>query len=70
MSKERKADLSTLLRPYENKWIALTLDNSKVVAAAKTLSDLLRKLKGKDAREFEFMKVPDFKACYAPAAKI
>ena len=62
----RKNDLSEILRPYDNMWIALSKDNSKVIEAAKTLKQLFKKLKGEDVREFEFMKVPDFSKSYAP----
>ena len=70
MSKEKKADLSSLLRPYENKWVALSMDNSKVIESGSTLDDLLRKLKGKDTRNLEFLKVPNFQMCYAPNIEI
>jgi len=70
MNKEKRADLSSLLRPYENKWVALSMDNSKVIESGSTLDDLLRKLKGKDTRDLEFLKVPNFQMCYAPDTKI
>jgi len=62
----RKNDLSEILKPYDNMWIALSKDNSKVIEAGTTLKQLFKKLKGKDVREFEFMKVPDFSKSYAP----
>jgi hypothetical protein len=62
----KKTKLSEILRPYENMWIALSKDNNKVIEAAKTLEQLLKKLKDKDHRDFEFMKVPDFHISYAP----
>ena len=62
-----KTDLSELLRPYENMWVALTKDNSIVFESGKTLDILLKKLKGKNYRNFEFMKVPEFGVCYAPS---
>ncbi len=64
---EKKTDLSEILRPYENMWVALTKDNSDVVEASKTLAALLKKLSGRDFKEFEFMKVPEFGICYAPS---
>jgi hypothetical protein len=70
MNKEKRADLSSLLRPYENKWVALSMDNSKVIESGTSLDDLLKKLKGKDKRDLEFLKVPDFQMCYAPDIKI
>ena len=59
-------DLSEILRPYDNMWVALSKDNKKVIEAGKSLKQLFEKLKGKDYREFEFMKVPDFRMSYAP----
>jgi hypothetical protein len=64
--KKNKVDLSERLRPYENMWVALSKDNMEVVGAGKTLKRLLEKLGGKDHRNFEFMKVPEFGTCYAP----
>lgn len=64
--KAKKTDLSEILRPYENMWVALSKDNEKVIDSGSTLEQLLKKLGGKDLREFEFMKVPEFGICYAP----
>jgi len=65
--KANKVDLSEILRPYGNMWVALSKDNEKVIESGKTLNQLLKKLKGKDYKEFEFMKVPEFGVCYAPS---
>ncbi|MGB2763261.1 MAG: DUF5678 domain-containing protein [Candidatus Aminicenantaceae bacterium] len=65
--KANKVDLSEILRPYGNMWVALSKDNEKVIESGKTLNQLLKKLKGKDHKEFEFMKVPEFGVCYAPS---
>lgn len=54
-------DLSEILRPYENMWVALSKDNTKVIEAANTLSELFNKINGEDHRKFEFMKVPKFR---------
>jgi len=62
----KNSDLSEILRPYENMWVALTKDNTEVIEAGKTLKAVLKKLKGRDYRELEFMKVPEFGICYAP----
>lgn len=64
--KKPNVDLSGILRPYENMWVALAKDNSKVVEAGKTLEALIEKLGGNDYRNYEFMKVPEFGVCYAP----
>jgi len=65
--KAKKTDLSEILRPYEDMWVALSKDNEKVIESGKTLEQLLKKISGKDHREFEFMKVPEFGVCYAPS---
>jgi len=65
--KQKNTDLSEILRPYENMWVALNQDNTVVIEAGKTLGTLLKKLKGKNFQELEFMKVPEFGVCYAPA---
>lgn len=59
-------DLSEILRPYEDMWVALSKDNKKVIESEKTLAKLFEKLSGKDHRKFEFMKVPKFGVSYAP----
>jgi hypothetical protein len=70
MKKEKRANLSITLRPYENKWVALSMDHSKVIESGNTLDELLKKLEGRDKSNLEFLKVPDFQACYAPATEI
>jgi hypothetical protein len=61
-----KNDLSKILKSYENMWVALSKENNKVIESGKTLNQLFKKLKGKDPRKFEFMKVPNFGLSYAP----
>ena len=64
--KAQKKDLSKILRPYENMWVALSKDNKKIIEADKTLEKLFKKLDGLDHRDFEFMKVPKFGVRFAP----
>jgi len=64
--KAKKTDFSKILIPYENMWVALSKENMEVVGAGKTLKQLFKKLAGRDHRNFEFMKVPDFDLGYAP----
>lgn len=71
MEKENlnKSDLTEILKGYENMWVALSKDNTEVIAASKTLKELFAKLNQKDHRKFEFMKVPEFNICYAPFSR-
>ena len=62
----KNSDLSKILLPYENMWVALSQNNRKVMGAARTLTELLKEFKDKDIRKYELMKVPDFNFCYAP----
>ena len=55
-----------ILRPYENKWIALSLDNSRVIASDRSIDNLLKKLGDKKIRDVELMRVPDFAMGLAP----
>lgn len=57
-------NLSNILKPYKNKWVALSLDNKKVISSGNTLKDAALKAKRKDV---VFMKAfPN--AFYAPVA--
>jgi hypothetical protein len=43
-------ELSNILNSsHENKWVAIALDYSKVIAAADTLRDLMQSVSNKDA---------------------
>ena len=59
-------DLTKLLLPYENKWVALSEDNKKVLGAGKTLEEV-RKQVEKTKKRFLFLKVPPFDVSYVPA---
>lgn len=62
---EKNYDFRKLLKPFENQWVALTVDNKKVVSSGKTLMDASVKAKGK---EVVFMKVLPFDSAYAPTS--
>ena len=51
-------DMTEIFRKHENKWVALTDDN-KVIAAAKTLSAVLRKARQKGYENPLTAKIPD-----------
>ena len=52
-----KADI---LLKYENKWVALNKDRSKVVDAAKTLEDLFKQLDKSKKKDVILHYVPPF----------
>jgi hypothetical protein len=58
-------DLSKKLRPYENKWVALSLDYKKVLGVGDTLEEAERKAR-KKSKEYIFLKLPPFNVYYIP----
>jgi hypothetical protein len=61
--KHKNYDLRKILKPFENKWVALTSDNKKVISSGKTLVEVSKKTQDKNA---VFMKVFPFGVSYAP----
>ena len=66
MKNVRMVDLSKKLLPFENKWVALSEDNKKVLGAGKTLEEA-RKQAEKTNKKYIFLKVPPFNLSYVPA---
>ena len=63
--KTEHGDLSAILdRSHENKWVAITSDYSRVIAAADSLRDLLRSVSDSTAI---FFKVLPHDVSFAPA---
>lgn len=58
-------DLSKKLRRYENKWVALSLDNKKVLGAGDTLREAKEKAERK-SKDYILIKLPSFKVSYIP----
>lgn len=59
-------DITKLVEPYENKWVALSLDHKKVLGAGETLKEA--KTKAKDSsNQFLLLKLPPFNIKYAPS---
>ena len=54
------------LLPYENKWVALTLDRKKVIASAASVKVLDKKLKKLKDKEVIMTKVLPFDGAYSP----
>ena len=63
----RSIDLTKLLLPYENKWVALSEDNKEVLGAGKTLKEA-EKQADKTGKKYIFLKVPPFNVSYVPAS--
>lgn len=59
-------DLSALLRPYENQWVALSADASEVLGAGPTLGDAKRAAE-KTKKPHHFLHVLPFDVSYAPS---
>ncbi|MEK7497929.1 MAG: DUF5678 domain-containing protein [Patescibacteria group bacterium] len=57
---------SNILLPYENKWVAVSKDGKKVVAAASGIDALVKKLKGFEKESVVLTKVFPFDAYYSP----
>lgn len=48
INKVRKIDLSVIKKEHEGKWLALSTDYKKIVDYSDSLSELGKKVKGKD----------------------
>ncbi len=61
----RNYDLHTLLKPHENKWVALSYDQRRVLGVGDTLQEAKRK--AMEAKEqFIFIKLPPYHISYVP----
>lgn len=58
-----------LLLPYENKWVALTPDNSKVVAYGNTYKEVDNLLKRKKIGDVVLSFILPFDTSYSPNGK-
>ena len=61
-------DLNVILKPFENKWVALSPDETQVVSSGDTLFEAESKLNEKERHEAVFFKVIPFNVGIAPAA--
>ncbi|MEK7151021.1 MAG: DUF5678 domain-containing protein [Patescibacteria group bacterium] len=61
-------NLTKVLKPYENKWVALSTKKDKVVSSGNTLKEVIQKLSQQEREKVSFMKVFPFDAGYAPHA--
>lgn len=60
-------DFRSILKPYEDKWIALSADRKKVISSGNTLRDAEKSLGKADFKKIAFMKVPSFGKAFVPA---
>lgn len=58
--------INELLRPYENKWVALSSNRKKVLSSGRTLESVREQLDIKKRKEAIFLKVLPFNVNYAP----
>lgn len=58
------------LIPFENMWVALTVDRKRVVASGETIKELEKKMDKIDNREVIFTKVLPFDQFYSPQGEI
>lgn len=61
----KPVDLSKKLKPYENKWVALSLDHKKILGVGNTLKEAKEKAE-KKAKKYVFLKLPPFNVSYVP----
>lgn len=62
-TKQKNYDLRRLLKPYANKWVALSQDHKKVIADGNELKKVASKVKSKDV---VFLKVFPAGSFYMP----
>ena len=63
---DRNYDLRELLKPYANKWVALSQDRKKVIASGISLTDVVLKSESQDV---VLMRAFPSNARYAPSGK-
>ena len=55
---QTQIDLSKILGPYSDEWVALSFDGKKIVASGKTVKETLKKAKEKGEKSPILTKVP------------
>ena len=61
----KSIDLSKKLKPYENKWVALSLDHKKILGSGDTLEGAEKEAR-KKSKKYIFLKLPPFDVQYVP----
>jgi len=55
--KKKNTDLSEILRPFENQWVALSPDYTTVVSSGETLEEAASKVREEEREQVVFHKV-------------
>lgn len=58
-------DLTEKLKPYEGKWVVLSLNHKKVLGTGDTLKKAEKKAQ-KKSQKYIFIKLPPFDTLYVP----
>ncbi len=58
--REREHDFRKLLKPYANKWVALSRDRKNVIAMGNELKEVASKVKSKDVIFFKVFPTDSF----------
>ena len=61
-------DLSSILKPYENKWVALSSDRKAVIASGETLEETASKIDSSIKNKVAFSKVLPLGTNLAPSS--
>lgn len=61
-------DLSKILLPFENKWVALSENHKSVLASGKTLKEVTKKVNKSGDRAI-LLKVPPFDISFVPTTR-
>lgn len=61
----KPVNLSKKLKPYEGKWVTLSLDYKEVLGAGDTLKEAKEKAE-KKTKKYIFIKLPPFNVSYVP----
>ena len=59
-TKNKNYDLRELLKPYANKWVALSNNRRTVIADGKGIKEVMAKTKGKDVILFKVLPTDSF----------
>lgn len=63
----KPVNLSKKLKPYEGKWVTLSLDHKEVLGAGNTLKEAKKKAE-KKTKKYIFIKLPPFDVSYVPSS--
>ena len=62
----KSIDLSKILKPFEGKWVALSIDSKKVLGDGDTLQQAKEKAE-KKSKDYIFIKLPPYDVSYVPS---